>query len=491
MSLVDYFLIPLSPLIALVVAGILLIVLECFKKPVSNQTKLFVALLGPMASAGMATWLSSTWPIAYSSVGYSGSEVWLREFCRAYQLDRLSLSLIWGISVFSFLGVVFASGVRKLDDIRGELFALLQFIAVGMMCLVTARNLLMVFVGLELMSLPTYVLVGIRRDDRQSLEAGMKYFLFGSFATVLLLLGTVLLYSHFQSTDLVRIGELLAIAKTKAEAPPVLVLSGIACILISVTFKVGLVPFHMWLPDVYQGAPTAVTGFMGSAVKLAGFGLVMRLFWIAFLPLQPIWGGILDWLAVISMFVGNIAAVIQPNLKRMFAYSSIAHAGYLMLGVSAVAKTGDLNSSTLVYYLMVYGLMFLGAFGVFSILEDEDGITFENIAGFGFKHAFIGGCLAFFALSAAGIPPTPGFFAKYFVFLDAVSAGKTLWVVLAVISSAIGLFYYLKVLVYLYMKDAPAGGVKVSHVDRTIYLGILGCAIAMAVFALFPHRLGV
>jgi NADH-quinone oxidoreductase subunit N len=246
----------------------------------------------------------------------------------------------------------------------------------------------------------------------------------------------------------------------------------------------------MWLPDAYQGAPTSVTGFMGSAIKLAGFGLIARLMWGAFLPLASQWGGILDTLALITMFVGNIAALAQDNLKRMFAYSSISHAGYLMLGITSVASGGP-NAHFLFYYLIVYGLMFLGLFAILSYLEQSTKNTdIFQLSGMGFTHPLLSFCLAVFSLSAAGIPPTAGFFAKYFLFLQAVRSGKTAVIVLAVISSLIGAFYYLRVLVYLYMKE-PKERIVLQKNHRLAFACILVCAASMLYFAFAPEQLGV
>jgi NADH-quinone oxidoreductase subunit N len=246
----------------------------------------------------------------------------------------------------------------------------------------------------------------------------------------------------------------------------------------------------MWLPDAYQGAPTPVTGFMGSAVKLAGFGLVAKLLWGAFLPVVHGWTGMIDTLALITMFVGNLAALAQDNLKRMFAYSSISHAGYLMLGISSVGAAGP-NAHYLYYYLIVYGLMFLGLFAIISILEIQTkNSDIFQLSGMGFTHPVLSFCLALFSLSAAGIPPTAGFFAKYFIFLQAVRAGKTGVVTLAIISSLIGVYYYLRVLVYLYMKESKER-ITVPHTHKVAFACILLCAASMLYFAVWPEQLGI
>jgi NADH-quinone oxidoreductase subunit N len=243
----------------------------------------------------------------------------------------------------------------------------------------------------------------------------------------------------------------------------------------------------MWVPDVYQGAPSPITGFMGAAIKLAGFGFAIRLFWELFLPIAPAWKPILTWLAIITMFVGNIAALAQDNLKRLFAYSSISHAGYLLVGLTAAAGSAAAPSTgPLFYYLLVYGLMFLGLLACIQYLETATGSTeIFHLSGLGFTHPLIGLCIAVFALSGAGIPPTAGFFAKYFLFMEAVKAGNVMLVVLAVISSLIGVYYYLRVIVFLYMKESK-DRVALGARPGLTYACILFCALSLFVFAFSP-----
>jgi NADH-quinone oxidoreductase subunit N len=386
--------------------------------------------------------------------------------------------------------VVFLNLRFRASEIRSEIFCLLLFIGCGMMLLVSADSLLMVFMALELLSLPTYVLVGIHRRDKASSEAALKYFLFGSFATVLLVFGITLLYGQFGTLLIPKIATMMRGQNLEGPVSKAMVYGGLALLMIAIAFKVGVAPFHMWVPDVYQGAPSPVTGFMGSAIKLAGFGLAIRILWGMFLPLADQWSGVLATLAVIAMFVGNVAALAQDNLKRIFAYSSIAHAGYLLLGISAVG-TGAPSINSIGYYLVVYGLMFLGLFAIITLIERQTRSTdIYQLSGMGFTHPLLALCLALFALSGAGIPPTAGFFAKYFVFLDAVREGKTYFVVLGLISSLIGVYYYLRILVYLYMKESRER-LAMEKVGPLAYLGILTCAFAMLFFAVSPNSLNL
>lgn len=483
----QHFLIPLSPVIAIATTGVGLIALECFPRLRAKQVKTMVALLGCLLSLAFIAWLWNSPQLGIAGK-YFGDTAWLSEFSHSYKLDSVALGFYGAIASFTFLALIFLSGHFEHNEDRNEIAALTLFIASGMMLLVSANSLLMIFLGLELLSLPTYVLVGVQRRDRYACEAALKYFLFGSFATVLLVFGVALLYAHFGTMELTRIADALK-ASSKGQ-DLVLVYSGLALFLIAITFKIGAAPFHMWVPDTYQGAPTPVTAFMGSAVKLAGFGLAVRLLWGTFLPLAETWVSILNILAIATVFVGNLAALVQDNLKRMFAYSSVSHAGYLLLGVTALTDAGP-AAQPVYYYLVVYGLMFLGLFAVLALVERQAKSTdIHHLSGLGFSHPVLGGCLALFALSAAGIPPTAGFFGKYFLFLEAVRAGHSLLVVLAVISSVIGAYYYLRVLVFLYMKESR-NPLAIKSPTDLYYLGILACAFCLILFAVFPSFLNL
>lgn len=481
MSWIELFLYPLSPVLALATTGVGLMTAECFRTQMP-RFKYWLALSGAVVSlvfVGML-WASGPSPLA---VQYSGEASWLNEFVHTYRFDRATVGFFGGIAVFTLLSLVLMSAYFERSEARTEVLALTLFVATGMMLLVSADSLIMVFLALELLSLPTYVLVGIRHLDRQSGEAALKYFLFGSFATVLLVFGIALLYGQYGTLEIPKLTD--AIRSGTVGVPQGLVLGSLALLLVATAFKIGVVPFHMWIPDAYQGAPTPVTAFMGSAVKLAGFGLTIRLLWGVFLPLADVWMPTIAVLAVASMFVGNLAALVQDDLKRMFAYSSISHAGYLLLGITAIGKYGP-PLDAVYYYLLAYGFMFVGFFGVLLLIERAAKTTdIYAILGLGFEKPFWGGCLALFALSSAGIPPTAGFFAKYFVFVEAVRAGQTWLVVLGVISSLIGAYYYLRVIVYLYMRE---GRDKVAiRSPRWTYTAVIVlCAAAMLVMALAP-----
>ena len=488
MDVLQNFLYPLSPVLAMMGGGTLLIGVECFTSSRFKELKFWLALIGAMAALTFTLLLWKTWP-SFFPLGSSEGGVWLLEFNRMYHLDNTSLGFFAAISVFTSLSLVFLGAEFYRSDILAEIFALTLFIASGMMILVSADSLLMVFLGLELLSLPTYVLVGLRRHDRNSCEAALKYFLFGSFATVLLVFGIALLYAQFGTLNIPRLTALIAELSASPSFDSKLLIAGLSLILIAIGFKVGLVPFHMWIPDVYQGAPAAVTGFMGSAVKLAGFGLTIRLFCGMFLPVAEKWTDVLSLLAMATMLVGNLAALAQDNLKRLFAYSSISHAGFLMLGI-VVLPQSPATLNAIYYYLVVYGLMFLGLFAILAMLERSAKNTdIFQLSGMGFTHPLLSLCLAIFSLSAAGIPPTAGFFAKYFVFIEAVRAGRIGLVILALLASLIGVYYYLRVIVYLYMKENREVLRLGLGRQRLVYVCILLCALSLLFFAVSPEVL--
>jgi len=474
---------PLAPVIALVAAGMGLITLECFPENDSRLRAILRTVLtlgGAALALGLVLWLK--FPTAETSVPIETGAEWLRQMPRFLNVDGTSWAFFGAIALFTLLSAIFSLGFFDDSESKSEIQALILFISAGMMLLVSANHLLMVFLALELLSLPTYVLVGIQRKNRLSSEAALKYFLFGSFATVFLLLGIALLYAQFATMTLPELARGIS-AGGRAPAEMAFTYGGMALILAAGAFKVGAVPFHMWVPDVYQGAPTPITGYMGAAIKLAGFGLLLRLTWGLFGSLAGEWTKTLLVISALTMVIGNLAALAQTNLKRLFAYSSVSHAGYLLLGLCALPAA---NHSALFFYLVVYGLMFLGLFGILALVEKSaKNVEIYTLSGMGFTHPVYGGLVALFALSAAGIPPTAGFLAKYLLLLDAVRAGYTPWVVVAVLSSLIGAYYYLRVLVYLYMKESKE--TLSLKAPSWSYLWAVGfCAACLILLTLLP-----
>jgi NADH-quinone oxidoreductase subunit N len=344
--------------------------------------------------------------------------------------------------------------LRREGRVRAEHYGLLLFSLSGMVLLVSTTNLLMMFLALELLSIPLYVLCGSVRGEDRSGEAALKYFLLGSFSSAIFLFGAALLYGATGTIDLA--------AMTGGDR--LLGVAGVLLLLVGFFFKAAAVPFHMWAPDVYDGAPTPVTSFMATAVKVAAFGVLLRVLALgsghpghpghAFLMTGGA-QGILRWTAILTMTVGNLSALTQRSLKRMLAYSSIAHAGYIFLGL--IPGTGSADAAGVTYYLIAYLFMTTGAFAVLAALSSrERGAEvngLDRFAGVGYRRPLLGVAMTVFMISLAGIPPTAGFFGKYLLFRGAIDRGLAPLVVVAVLNSALSLAYYLRVVVSFYMKE--------------------------------------
>ncbi len=381
--------------------------------------------------------------------------------------DRLSMLLSAVLVCSGLLTVLIARPVlRRENNDRPEFYGLLLFSLSGMLLIVSTTNLLVIFLALELLSLPLYILCGYNREDARGGEAALKYFLLGSFSSAIFLYGTALLFGATGTIDLAAM----------VEGDRLLSITGALLVLSGFLFKVGAVPFHMWAPDVYDGAPTPVTSFMATSVKVACFGVLLRLFALAGEAGGPFallmrgenMGNVLWWIAVLTMTVGNISALTQSNIKRMLAFSSIAHAGYIFLGL--IPGSGSVDVRGVLYYLIAYVFMTTGAFAVVAALSSRDrgrevtGV--ERYAGLGFRRPYLGLAMTVFMISLAGIPPTAGFFGKYLLFSSALDRGLTPLVVIAVLNSALSVYYYLRPVVVFYMRDTD----RPVQVDDSITL---------------------
>jgi NADH-quinone oxidoreductase subunit N len=329
----------------------------------------------------------------------------------------------------------------------GDVYAMILFATVGMLALATSNDLISFFLGLETMSICLYVMAGLMKQEKTGAEAALKYFLLGAFSTGFLLYGIALIYGATGQTGF---PEIAATAE-----PTLLFFGGSAMLLIGIFFKLGAVPFHMWTPDVYQGTPTPLTGFMATAAKSATF-VAFILVLTRMLPAAEAgdWTNVIQVVAILTMIIGNLIALVQDNVKRMLAYSSIAHAGYLLVGLVAGTAAGY---SGVLYYLFAYTVMNVGAFGVIAYYERNHGLDFtsiESYAGLGFKVPMMGVMLSIFLFSLAGIPPFVGFIGKYYVFAAAVNAGLVPLAIVGVLASAASVYYYLRVMVYLYFKES-------------------------------------
>ena len=367
--------------------------------------------------------------------------------------------------------------------VQTEIFPLLMFAISGMMLFPAANDLLLLFVALEVLSLPLYLMCGLARRRRLlSQEAAVKYFLLGAFSSAFFLYGLALLYGYAGTTSLAGIHDAAA---SSTHGDTLLVL-GLGLLGVGLLFKVGAAPFHSWIPDVYEGAPTPVTVFMAGATKVAAFGALLRVFYVAFGGLGWDWRPVAWGVAIATMVVGSLFAVTQTDVKRMLAYSSIAHAGFILVGVIALNRSGLSGS---LFYLLTYGLMTVGAFGILTLVRDPDGEAthLSRWAGLGRRSPWVAGVFAFFLLALAGIPLTSGFTGKFAVFSAAVSGGATPLVIVGAITSAMAAFFYVRVIVMMFFAEPVADG-PVVVAPGTATAGALAVAAAVTlVLGVFPQ----
>ncbi len=376
-----------------------------------------------------------------------------------------------------------------------EYYGFLILSLVGMMIMVSAADLLVVYLGLELMSISLYILAGFKREDSRSLEASAKYFVLGAFSSAILLYGISLLFGLSGSTHLTSIGNAVT---AKGLDDPTLILSMILLV-VGFGFKVSAVPFHMWTPDVYEGSPTSVTTFMAIASKAASFGAILRVFMEGLAGIRTSWHILFLIICIATLAVGNIVAVVQTNIKRMLAYSSIAHAGYALIGIVVASHIGteqDVQSfglSSILLYLAVYSFMTLGAFAIAALIrkDGKEGTHIEDLTGLAKRQPLVAFLMLLFMVSLAGIPPTAGFIGKFYLFLAAVNAGMAWLAVIAMLFTAIGAFYYLRIVMIMYMRDpSPDALPAPQFIPSTVMAVVLVCALAGVVgFGLYPDPL--
>ncbi len=391
---------------------------------------------------------------------------------------------------FVILGATVLALLFSFDYLRregmdvGEFYFLMLMAAVGMMLLAGSRDLIVVFVSVELMSLAVYVLTGFSRRDPRSAEGALKYFLMGAFASGFLLYGIALLFGATGSTNLALVTS--EVARGAAEGN-LLLYAGVALLVVGFAFKISAVPFHMWTPDAYEGAPTPVTGFMAAGVKAAGFAAILRIVTVELAPAAAIWTPVLWWLAVLTMVVPNLIALAQDNVKRMLAYSSIAHAGYLLVGVVAGSAAGR---SAALLYLAVYAVMTLGAFALVGVVASAEGSRggLADFRGLGWRRPLLGALLVLFLLSLAGFPPTGGFIGKLYLLLAAVESGHVTLAVILVLTSFVSYYYYLRVIWKMYFEEAPEDAALPAAAGAAFRLAAVAAAVVILVAGLFPGR---
>ena len=457
----------LPELVLLVTASAVVIVGICLPRARAE-------LLGALSLAGMAAGLLALVCLWGEPVrGFGGMVVkdgFALFFC-------LVLLVAGGISTLMSFEYLRREGARW-----WEYHALMLLSLVGMMLMASATDLIMVFLGLETFSLSIYVLAGFLRHDPRSGEAALKYFLLGSFASAFFLYGVALLYGITGSTNLARIATRLAGSGDLVGQP--MLLAAMCLLVVGFGFKIALAPFHMWVPDVYEGAPTSVTAFMSVAPKAAGFAAFLRVFLRALPSLRGDWTMLLWVLAVLTMSVGNLVAISQRNIVRMLAYSSIAHAGYLLVGMVA---GGNLGTSSVLFYLWSYAFMNLGAFAVVVLYgrAGRQNLQIEDYAGMAHRYPVLAAAMALFMFSLAGIPPTAGFVGKFYLFSAAVKAGYIWLAVIGVINSLVSVYYYLRVTVMMYMRQ-PEGEVAPVRAVPSLSLALLITALFTLQIGLFP-----
>jgi NADH-quinone oxidoreductase subunit N len=385
-------------------------------------------------------------------------------FNNMYILDHMGTVLKMAILLIAFFVLIYSRKYIFQHPIyHGEYFVLCLFSIFGMMVLISTMHFLTLYLGVELIALPIYALITMIKDDKTAPEGAMKYFVMGALASGMLLYGISLLYGATGSLELATIAKQLSLQPK--EAPQTALLFGLVFVLVSLAFKFGAVPFHMWLPDVYQAAAMPVTLFIGTLPKIAAFGFAIRLLVDTFAPFNPHWQQLIMIMAILSLVIGNIVAIAQTNLKRMLAYSTIAHIGFLFLGLLAGPQSGFAAAMD---YIIVYALMALGAFGIMTAVS-HCGFEAENIddyRGFGKRSPWIAFLMMLLMLSLAGIPPFAGFYAKFFVLNALVQAGYTWLAVLAVLLTVIGAYYYLRVIKVMFF-DKPTDSVHFYPVSRS------------------------
>ena len=411
------------------------------------------------------------------------------QFNEMFKVDNFSLffNIIFLVSTILVV-LISMSYLDRRDRKQGPYYLLILLATLGMMLMAAGNELIIVFLGLELMSLSLYVLAGYFRESPASSEAGMKYLLLGAFASAFFLYGIALIYGGTGTTSVPAIAE----AITADDKSPLL-LAGMFLLVVGFGFKVAIVPFHQWAPDVYEGAPTTIAAFISAGPKAAGFAAFLRIFMEALPNLQGEWSGALILLAMLTMTVGNVIAIAQTNIKRMLAYSSIAHAGYVLIGLAAAGAAAGNEAarsegiSSAILYLLIYCVMNIGAFGAVILAKTEDGesLMISDYAGLGLRKPLLAIFMTIMLLSLAGFPPTAGFVGKFYIFKSAIGSGLYLLVIVGAINTAISAFYYLRVVVTMYMRE-PEEELEFTPYASTLVVGLILAVMGVLLIGILP-----
>jgi NADH-quinone oxidoreductase subunit N len=466
--------VPFLPEIFLAVAGFVVLLLGIPLGGRSGVRRLSLFGVASLGIAGVLVWLVAR-PVGGPLV-ILGDMLVVDQFAVFFKLLVLAAG---AVAIFMAAGYLERFGYSG-----GEFVSLILFATIGMFIMASGASLASLYVGLELMALSVYVLVGYFKLEIKSNEGAVKYFVLGAASSAILLYGISLIYGSLGTLDLHEIRESLIAVPT---ANPMLVL-GMVLVSFGMLFKVAAVPFHVWTPDAYEGAPTPVTAFISVAPKAAAFAMFMRLFFDAFAPGIEHWRVVLWVASAATMIYGNVAALTQDNVKRMLAYSSIAHAGYALMGLVAFNEMG---AWALLMYMLIYAVMNLGAFGFVILLESKGfaGETIADYAGLARRHPSAALGMLIFMLALAGIPPTAGFMGKLYLFAAAVEGGYVLLAVIAVIMSAVSLYYYFRIVVQMYLQDGEEEGLEPAELlrDRWAEAMIAVCVVATMVIGVWPR----
>jgi NADH-quinone oxidoreductase subunit N len=460
---------PLAPILPVAIGGLAVLVGDLFFPAGRKNLNAILSL----ASLALSIFVSiRLWGVVRFSIN------------DALVLDRFGLFFFLVIALVSLLTVLLSMGYldEKTPD-QGEYYSLVLFSTLGMMLMAAGGDLIVIFLGLETLSLALYTLSGFRRAELRSNESALKYLLLGAFASGFFLYGIALIYGATGTTVLRRVAAFLADGKSHG---PLLVIGG-GLLLVGFGFKVASVPFHMWTPDVYEGAPTSVTAFMIAGTKAAAFAAFLRVFLFALPTLHIQWSAVIWVLAVLTMTLGNLVALVQNNVKRMLAYSSIAHAGYVLVAIVAGGSSG---ATSVLFYLVAYALMNLGAFAAIIALQGhgQELLFLGDYAGLGFRRPALAACMALFMFSLAGIPPTAGFMGKLYIFSAALEAHYPGLAVIGVLNSVVSVYFYLRLIVIMYMSE-PATERSLVPLSAAATCAVALSALGTLQLGLFPAGL--
>lgn len=465
-----------APLIVLSLAALVALVADLFARGTTHEDTVgdepliafWISLLGTAAALFLVCFQAG------ALERFEG-----RSFAGMFTVDAFGLFFTAIVLIGTLLTILLTVGYARREGMHiGEYYFLLLMATAGAILMAQSTHLIVIFLGLELLSISVYVLAGFERFRERSVEAALKYFLLGAFSTGFFLYGIALLYGASGTLDLAEIAQRVPLPGANLLFP-----AGIVLLLVGFAFKVAAVPFHMWSPDVYEGSPTPVAAYMAAGVKAAAFAAFVRVFLSGFPDHAGSWVPLVAVLAVLTMVVGNLAALGQTNLKRLLAYSSVAHAGYLLV---ALAAHNELGAASFLFYLLAYTLMTLGAFGVVIALgrRGEPNETLQDLAGLGSRHPFLAAAMAVFMFSLAGIPPTAGFIGKFYIFGAAVDAGLGWLAVVMVLTSVVSVYYYLKVTVAMYMWE-PATAARLRP-DPLLVTALVVALLGIVQLGIFP-----